>query len=280
MITLAITAHGAEAKEASSTTDIKFTRFLAGSGAANVSDESAVLKVQKVEQEIPVTSITKSIESSGTKVVLKGAGNSDDVKSTYMLSELGLYAKLGDGDEFCFAYGVESGEKFAVNPLYDMAMSISSTFEFPMMAYSRIDAKVYEAPVTMEDLSTHIKATVGATPIHGINRVGSSVVVGGVSLATASSIPDLKVAKTLMASGSTSALLTVDNFTASSPYMVMCTGGDASGITTSLSTSGTMGMFEFTKTENTSDTTIAVIYSSALSSAGDDDPPSPGPSAS
>lgn len=265
MITLAITAHGAEAKEASSTTDIKFTRFLAGSGAANVSDESTILKVQKVEQEIPITSIGKTIEGSGTKVVLKGAGNSDDVKSTYMLSELGLYAKLGDGDEFCFAYGVESGEKFAVNPLYDMAMSVSSTFEFPIAAYSRIDAKVYEAPATMEDLSTHIKATVGATPIHGINKVGSSVVVGGISLATVSSIPDIKVAKVLMASGSTSATLNVPGFTTGSPYMVMCTGGKASDIETSLSDSGSTATFSFSKSENTSDTTIVVIYSSPLS---------------
>lgn len=275
MITLAITAHGAEAKEASSTTNIKFTRFLAGSGAANVSDESAILKVQKIEQEIPITSITKTIENSKTKVVLKGAGNSDDVKSTYMLSELGLYAKLGDGDEFCFAYGVESGEKFAVNPLYDMAMSVSSTFEFPTAAYSKVDAKVYEAPATMDDLTTHIKATVADSAIHGISKNGTVVTVGGIALATASSVPDLKVAKVLMASDSTSASLEISNFAAGSPYMVMCTGGDASGITTSVSSSGTTATFSFSKTENTADTTIAVVYSSPATSGGDSVVPSP-----
>lgn len=275
MISLTLTAHGAEAKESSATTNIKFTRFLAGSGAADVNDESIILKVQKIEQEIPITSMTKSIKSTNTEVVLKGAGNSNDVKSTYMLSELGLYAKLDDGDEFCYAYGIETGDKFAVNPLYDISMSVSSTLELPSAAYSRISSDIYEAPATMDDLTTHIKATVADSTIHGISKNGTIVTVGGIALAAATSVPDLKVAKALMESGSTSATLTVSGFDAGSPYMVMCTGGDASDITTSVSESSGSATFSFSKTSNAADTTIVVIYTSPVS--GGSATPSPAP---
>lgn len=104
----AITNNGldmiAEAEQAKLLT---FTRVVLGDG--QLSDTDAIQALASLKQEklsVPIARITKSAEHTGQTTITAHISN-DSVETGFYVREIGVMAKVGDGDEklFSYAYG-------------------------------------------------------------------------------------------------------------------------------------------------------------------------------
>lgn len=155
-----LTALG-EALAGKAGTDIVFTKVEAGSGV--YSDSESVYEATALKNPVQTVSISDVVRKSDTLINMKFVISNKEVKKSYLLTEVGIYAKDPDAGEIlyalCYAIPQDSQEVLAYNGEFVSSIVMSVNIQVSGSAEATfLQSEGYALQQELEELRTVMEA--------------------------------------------------------------------------------------------------------------------------